>query len=305
MDERLSAKQNGDRGFLSPWREYADSNRRVFLEESLNFVRTVDRLELADIRKAVQAARARQLRKGGKRGCPPGFRHSNRNAARELGVAEKQCDSAEFGMDEHAYFRDVCVACIDFPHLRPVFLKQILCFIRGANKHELAAIGESVPKRAKSPELLKKRGRPGAEDDSVAYKARKVAWHRYIDGWDWKKIAEAVEMPVTETNKQHEGNSGTVRWTLRRLEGYLAARIWEAVPQSYVVHKVGQPDELRPRALEHKPLQQILWSRAALPFRTHPQECKKIVTALWPRAQGAALEQFERRYRYFLKKKTS
>ncbi len=280
-----------DIGFLEPWRKYADFHRDVFSEEILNFVRTAGRDELKTIRKEVQEARKRGLR-----------RHVRGSA--NLNVEQDKIAVLE--NDEHGYFRDVCMVCIDFSHLRGIYLWQIRHFVRGANKDEVAAIGAAIAMRAKSSGLRKKRGRPGLNhDDKLALKARDVAWHNHIDHWDWKKIAESVGMRVTSGNKEHEGNEKTVRWNLRRLEAYLAARIWEAIPPSYVVQHGEESGQLKPGILDHKPLQQMLWIKANLPFREHPGECKKIVEAIWPRALRAATEYSDRQIRYLLRKNAS
>jgi hypothetical protein len=287
-------------GFLEPWREYANSHRDVFLEEVLNFVRTVDRRELADIRKEVQAARAQRLRTHARRGRPRSSGHDNRVAARELRIVEAAQDKASVAhVDEHSNFRWICVECTDRPNLRPVFLQQILSFVKSAAKREIAAVGKSVMTRAKNRELPKKRGRPGVQDDKkLILVARDVAWHRYVDGWGWEQIAKAAGISVTKTNESREGNSGNVRWQLRRLEGFLAARIWEVVDPTYVVQRGQHRFELVPGSLDDKPLQHILSAEAALPFQTHPEECKKIVNALWRRALPTATQQDLRRISY-------
>lgn len=288
--------EGGCGGFLEPWREYADSQRPVFLEQLLEFVRTVDRGELSAIRKAVWT-RAKALRTFGKRGRPRGSRRRSPDAEQELGKsrADQQYSGGLAEGDGHDGFRDVCMVCMDFAHLRPIFLSQILCFVRGADKHDLAIIGKSVRERAKSRDLWKKRGRPRAQDDDrLSYRARKVVWLRHVEGKTWRQIAEALGMPIIEANKNTEGNIKTVSWTLQRLENYIAAKIWKAMYPSYVVRQGEQRGELKPGVLEHKPAQQWLWIKAGLPFRERPEECKKIVKALWPRGLRAATEQDQR-----------
>lgn len=283
-------KDGTDIGFLDPWEKYADSHRDVFLEEILNFVRTADTDELKSIRQEVRVARKYRLRRTVRR--PASHR-----------VEQDKISSLE--NDEHGYFRDVCMACIDFSHLRGIYVWQIRHFVRGANNDEVAAISAAIAMREKSPDLRKKRGRPSLNhDDKLALKARDVAWHMHIDHWDWEKIAHSIKMPVTKGNEKHEGNEKTVRWNLQRLESYLAARIWEAIPPSYVVQYGEQRGQLRPGVLDHKPLQQMLWIKANLPFREHPAKCKTIVEAIWPGALRAAAEYSDRRVRYLLKKST-
>jgi hypothetical protein len=99
------------------------------------------------------------------------------------------------------------------------------------------------------------------------------------------------------------GNIQTVRGRLWRLENYLAVRIWDATPSSYVVHDGENSSDMRLDALEHKPLQQLVWIQTGLPFRERPDECKRIVRELWPRGQHASSKLSEQKISYLLKKK--
>jgi hypothetical protein len=302
IGESARLEQEASGSFLNPWREYAVSNRDVFLEEILNFMRGAGctREELAAIRKEVQA-RARALRKSGKRGRPRGSKRPRPGITREPG--EQRPDRADIegvlGWEEHLGFRSICMVCGDYPHLRPDFLGQILCFVRTASKHEVAAIRKAVQGRARSRDLMKKRGRPSAlDDDRLTYKARPVAWLRHVEHKKWRQIAEAVGMRVIRPDNEQCGNIRAVTRTLQRQEDYLAARIWEAVPFYWRVREGPHGGELRPEALEHKPLQQWIWIKAGLPFREYPEQCKRIVNALWPRGLRAATEQTQRYIRY-------
>jgi hypothetical protein len=306
IGESARLEQDAFEKFLNPWREYAVSNRDVFLEEILNFVRGAgcSREELAAIRKAVQA-RGRALRNRGKRGRPPGSKVPCPGITREPGEPEPDCADIEgvLGWDEHLGFRSACMVCGDYSHLRPVFLGQILCFVRTASKHEVAVIRKSIQERAKSRDLMKKRGRPSAlDDDRLIDKARRVAWLRHVEHKKWAQVAEAVGIQVIRPDNEHCGNIRAVTRTLQRQENYLAANIWNAVYPNYVVHQGEQRGELRPGVLEHKPLQQWLWIKAGLPFREHPEQCKRIIKALWPRGLRAATEQTQRYIRYLTSK---
>jgi len=199
--------------------------------------------------------------------------------------------------DEHDSFRDLCIVCGDFPHLRPVFLGQILLFVVGADKQELAVIRKAIAERAKSPGIGKRRGRPkAADDDELMDQGRLTAWQRHIERKTWREIAQAHGKEFTGQNAKQ-----VVR-TLKRQEDYLAASISQAVPPSYVIPSGAHQGELRPGALEHKPFQQLIWLRTGLPFGKHPEQCKRIVAALWPRGPAARDALTDRRMRYLLNK---
>jgi len=204
-------------------------------------------------------------------------------------MSEASSTSAFGANDVHDHFRDLCVIYGDFH--RAVFLEQILHFVAFARKQELDEIRKVVQERAKGLRAGGKRGRPSAQDDEeLSYQARRVAWQHHVEGMTWRQIAEAAGIRVTSQNIKQ------VTRTLQRREDYLAAKISHAVPPSYVVQDGEKQGDLKPGILDHKPLQQILWSRVALPFRTHPDECKKIVRALWPRASEAAFRELDLRF---------
>lgn len=197
--------------------------------------------------------------------------------------------------DEHGHFRDLCTIYGDFH--RAVFLEQILHFVSFARKDELAAIREAVQARAAQLRAGGKRGRPSAHDDEALRRlALRVAWQRRVERMTWRQIAKAEGMRVTADNIKQ------VALTLQRREDRLAAEISHAVPSEFVVRHTDR-DELKPGALEQKRLQQILRLSTGLPFHIHPDECKKIVLALWPRAAEAAFRELDQRLAYGQKRK--
>jgi len=142
-----------------------------------------------------------------------------------------------------------------------------------------------------------------------------VAWRRIIDSKRATEIAtEPYEkgvrnihlIPPTYNEDGEEiqpGNIQSIRGQLWRSENYLAAMIWDAAPPSYVVQEGAYRGDLKPGALEHKPLQQLIWIRTGLPFRERPEQCKRIVNELWPRAMRANHEPIKGRMAYRLNKK--
>jgi len=115
------------------------------------------------------------------------------------------------------------------------------------------------------------------------YQARRVAWSHRVERKTWEETALEVGFRWDDDEQQRR----TVRWTLQRREDYLAARLYHAVPPSYVVQCGEHKGDLIPGALDHIPFRQAVWSGTGLPFRTHPEQCKTIVLALWPRASDA------------------
>ncbi len=198
---------------------------------------------------------------------------------------------------EHDHFRDLCVVYGDFH--RAVFLEQILHFVSFARKNELGALREAVQARAAQLRTGGKRGRPSAHDDEALRRlALRVAWQRRVERMTWRQIAKAEGMRVTADNIKQ------VTLTLQRREDYLAAEISYAVPPSYVAQDGEHSGDLKPGILDHEPLRQWLRSRTGLPFHTQPDECKKIVLALWPRARKAADKELDRRIAYKQRRKS-
>jgi hypothetical protein len=308
----IQGEKPGGDGFLSPWREYSKSNRNVFLEEALRFILGAgnSRDELATIRKTAQARRQSLLCKAGKSGRPRGSKRAHSPTDEKITSCESDQSVREglLDWDEHSSFRHSCIVCGDFSHLRPAFLGQILLFIESADKRELAAIREAVAQRAKSRGvggIVKKHGRPCVlDDEKKLYEGKLVAWRRIIDHRSARWIAEELGLPITKAGVRYAGNIDSIRRRLRRMRDYLSAAIWEAVQTNWVIpcDEPRKVPELKPGILDHKPAQQWLWIKAGLPFKEHPDECKKIVMALWPRAEAAATEVTLRRINYQLKK---
>src|SRR5271154_3176023 len=124
MEESTSENSILRDHFLEPWREYATFHRPVFLQQVLEFARTLNRAELAELRKALRGAALARI---GKRGRPRGSKNLNQSTIREFGVSEKKQEVSDdlSETDGHGHFRDICMVSMDFGHLRPVYLKQI------------------------------------------------------------------------------------------------------------------------------------------------------------------------------------
>ena len=73
--------------------------------------------------------------------------------------------------------------------------------------------------------------------------------------------------------------------TLQQRRERYALLVWQALPG-----RLDRPESLSKR-LESRSLHRLLQSRLALPFDTHPQECKKIVRALSARGLEVAANQ--------------
>jgi hypothetical protein len=279
--------QPSDSGFLYPWRDYSTRNRHVFVEEISNFIRAADEEELSAIRKSAQSRRKAPL-KVRKRGRPRRTPAENASTGSAQTVNEPQLTDA-LGWDVHSSFRDICMACGDLPHLRPVFLGQVLLFIDGATKDELISIRKCVANRERDRGDSKKPGRPGAlSSNKMMYQAKIVAWRRIVDRRSTEEIAEELGISLRK-NASHDEKLN-LRRRLLRLKHYLAAAIWHAVPVSFTRELEDSSRLLRPGVLDHKPLQQLIRHHTGLPFRTHPEESKRVVQTLWPRGEGAYLK---------------
>jgi hypothetical protein len=178
--------------------------------------------------------------------------------------------------DPHGHFRDLCMLYGDSN--RPVFLNEIReWFIRGANKQELSEIRKAVGARAKGLRGGGKRGRPRARDDeNFLIRARLTAWRRVVLRWTWKQIVREAGLKATKPNER----------TVQRRVDYLAAMIWRALPDA----RLAEDAERLRKILELKPIQDLLRFEVGLPFRDHPEECKKIVLELAPRGLKASAE---------------
>lgn len=175
-------------------------------------------------------------------------------------------------------------------------MRQILSFVQEGDRPELTAIGKAIAKRVKSPGIRRKRGRPNAtDDDELMYQARQVAWWHWVEGKPWDEIALAQGLAWDEENEEQRKN---VRWTLQRREEYLAAMLWRFVPPGYVVQHGEHRGDFKSGALDDKTLQRLIRFHTGLPFMTHPEQCKQIVQALWPRAWDATFRELKRTLQY-------
>jgi hypothetical protein len=99
----------------------------------------------------------------------------------------------------HGHFRDLCMLYGDFN--RPVFLEEVLIFLRSANKEEIATIRRSGQRRTEILRHGGRRGRPRAHDDpDWLHKAFMEIWQKEILGWTWQKIASEAGMEPSKPN---------------------------------------------------------------------------------------------------------
>jgi hypothetical protein len=160
------------------------------------------------------------------------------------------------------HFRDLCVLYGDFN--RQVFLEEVLDFLRGADKQELISMRKRIRARTKQLQKGKRRGRPRGQDDlNWRGQALKQVWQREILGWTWPKIASAVGMKPTKPNIR----------TLQRRRQEVAAMIWAKLP-AYT----DLPD--LKGLLSQADIQTLLRFEVGLPFKTHPEQCQKLVLKL-------------------------
>ena len=164
----------------------------------------------------------------------------------------------------HARFLDLCLLYGDFN--RPLFLRAFLhSFVESSSPAELEALRRAIRDRAKSLKRGGKEGRPRAERDWKWIRAAaQLVWQREILDWPWPKIAAAAGLKPTKPNLR----------TLEFRRDRYALLIWQALPGG-----ANDPHKLR-RMLDAKPIQRLLRSSLALPFDTHPEECKKIALKL-------------------------
>jgi hypothetical protein len=180
----------------------------------------------------------------------------------------------------------MCLVYGDF--YRPVFLQEIInWFVRSASKGEVAALRKAVSLRSAQISRGGKRGRPRGRDDADwLVKVKVAAWHRVVDGWTWKKIAES------EGLKPNPKNIRTIERTLSRRQDQYAAIIWEACRSIAGVWKLGADSDTNLARLEEglktQYVRQWLWLKAGLPFKDLPDGCKKIVLTLASRGEEAA-----------------
>jgi len=183
--------------------------------------------------------------------------------------------------DEHpgrSHFLDLCILYGDFN--RPVFLAAFLqSFLGSASPDELKSLRRAIRDRGKALRRNRSKGRPRTGQSwNWICSTLKLIWEHDINRRSWREIASAAGIKSTEH---------TTRAFQKRRDHY-AMLIWEALPG-----RIEQPGELG-RMLNSRPVQRLLRSRLALPFDTHPQECRKIVLALAPRGQEICLNELTR-----------
>jgi hypothetical protein len=231
----------------------------------------------------------------------------------EPGKPESEQYSAgdEFERDwaQHSWFRIVCSSCGNFSMNRPLYLQQILLFVAGADAGELAEIRITVVRQTKMKRS--RRGRRGVrEHEEIMGRAREVAWRRIIMGQLDLEIAGFLKMPVRDPIRSASGltevpgNTASAKRQVQRLEDYLAAAIWDAIPPN-CVRVVEGARQIDSGALDDKRLQSFIGHRTGLPFGQYPEECRRIVEALWPRGCAADWRLFERGFAYRQKKQQS
>jgi hypothetical protein len=209
----------------------------------------------------------------------------------------------DFDADGHGPFRDLCLIYGDFR--RTVFLQEIInWFVRSASKAELAALRKAVSLRSAEVGKGGKRGRPRGRDDADwLVKVKVAAWHRIVDGWTWRKIAEA------EGLKPNHNNIRTMEYTLSRRQDQYAAIIWEACRSIPGVLKPGADSDTNLASLQEglktQYLRQWLWLKAGLPFKDLPDGCSKIVLTLASRGEVAAERELFQHLNYRRSKRQS
>jgi hypothetical protein len=177
--------------------------------------------------------------------------------------------------DSHAKFRELCMLYGDFN--RAVFLEEILNFIAGfgATKAELSTIRTAVQKRTRRLAKRPLRGRPRAgEDREWMQRAVAAAYRKHVLGWSWSGVTEAMGMKPTKPNIR------TVQRQIEQVAEIIAdaipAELWETV---VVSGRYGR--KLRDGALDSRKLRLWLISKTGLRFDTRPEECKKLIEALF------------------------
>lgn len=270
--------------FVELFREYRRSHREVFLEQVCWYVGGFGtaRSDLVATRCAIRA-RSRLL------GSKPGTQGHPRGSLRPS-VSLHTEDMSVSSLDPHGSFKGLFTMCGDFGNLRPVAQEQTILFITEANHAELAAIRKAVAAREKRG-WHSHRGRPGIfKENDLSARALRAVWMRYVERKKQGDISQALGMP--DNSPDAKGTS------VRRLEDYLAAMIYKAFRPEWQVH-VGLGLEqyeydIKPGILDDKTVQTYLQSQTGLPFNSHPEECKRIVTNLWPRRIPAYWKQLER-----------
>jgi hypothetical protein len=141
-------------------------------------------------------------------------------------------------------------------------------FVESASPSELKSLRRAIRDRARSLRQNGKKGRPRAEESwDWICSTLKLIWEHDIKGKSWREIAYVAGIkPTIHTTR-----------TFQKRRDHYAMLVWQALP--------GRTDDAKAlsRSLEAKVIQRLLRSRVALPFDTHPEECKKLVLALAPR----------------------
>jgi len=266
------------------FRKYRASDRAVFLDEILTFIWGANHTgeeHSAILKAAVERGKSLRRPTGAKRGRPRGSgKQSPQDGPECDAIQSRPTEHSDSGADvaeefardwkQHRWFRTVCMTLGDFPAKRPLFLTEILTFIRDARRDELAKIRKAVAEQRKTK--TRQRGRPGVrKDERIMTTALRVAWMRHVEGRTWQQITHAF--PQYGHDEKFK--------TLRNLEGYLAAAIWRTIPSNYT-RQSAKGREIAPGALDSRPLQRWIRWHTGLPFDSHPEESKRIVQALWP-----------------------
>jgi hypothetical protein len=187
-------------------------------------------------------------------------------------------DSDEYlDRDPHGWFRDQVMLHGNLN--RPILLEEILRFIGCSDRKEVSAIRAEIQARTKPFRGQRRKGRPAAEKDWKWMRlALSEAWRMYALGWHWKKALEAEELKPTKTNYR----------TLQRRLDRLAGMMYGALPPWATGDEVkGYGYTSLEDALSKPLLQQVIHSKLRLPFRSHPDECRKVVLGLLPRGRAA------------------
>jgi hypothetical protein len=178
----------------------------------------------------------------------------------------------------HEAFLDLCLLDADFN--RPIYLDAFLkWFLPSASPAELKALRRAIRDRARALRQTHKKGRPHAvESWQWIRSSLKLVWHREIDGWSWPRIAAAAGLKPTKANLS----------TLHNRRDYYATLIWQALPAPR-----GGLKALK-KLLDARSIQRLLRSKLAIPFNTHPQQCKRLVLKLAPRGLELSSQQWSK-----------
>jgi len=169
--------------------------------------------------------------------------------------------------DDHQPFLDLFLLYADFN--RPLLLETFLeSFLASASPSELKTLRRAIHDRAIALRQSRKKGRPRAEKSwAWICSALRLVWRREIDGWSWPRLAAAAGLKPTKPNIR----------TLRNRYNHYTALI------AQTLQRLNPAPEALNKLLDAEPIQRLLQSKLALPFDTHPQECKRLVLKLLPR----------------------